>query len=130
MTFYLDNLDRVYPIVAIKVENIRENTVNPLLSPPGGLSISSPFERGDLIDTGAYSYLRWGAYLIQKQIWYQFSIKNYRIQSGKAQVQEVGDHVACEKIIASLWPENSSRDLRTEFCTRVLELCSRSDSWS
>ena len=34
------------------------------------------------------------------------------------------------KIIASLLRENSSRDLRTELCTRVLELCSRSESWS
>ena len=29
----------------------------------------------------------------------------------------------------SLWRENSSRDLRTELCTRVLELCSRLESW-
>ena len=34
------------------------------------------------------------------------------------------------EIIASLWRENSSRDLKTELCTRVLELCSRSESWS
>ena len=34
------------------------------------------------------------------------------------------------EIIASLWRENSSRDLKTELCTRVLELCSRWESWS
>ena len=33
-----------------------------------------------------------------------------------------------EIIIASLWRENLSRDLRTELCTRVLELCSRLES--
>ena len=32
------------------------------------------------------------------------------------------------EIIASLWRENSSRHLKTELCTRVLELCSRSES--
>ena len=36
----------------------------------------------------------------------------------------------CEKIIASLWQENSSRDLKTELCARFLEQCSRSDSRS
>ena len=34
------------------------------------------------------------------------------------------------EIIASLWRENSSRDLKTELCTTVLELCSRSESCS
>ena len=34
------------------------------------------------------------------------------------------------EIIASLWRENSSRDLKTEPFARVLELCSRSESWS
>ena len=34
------------------------------------------------------------------------------------------------RIIASLWRENSSRDLKTELFARVLELCSRSESWS
>ena len=31
------------------------------------------------------------------------------------------------EIIASLWRENSSRDLKTELCMRVFELCSRSE---
>ena len=31
---------------------------------------------------------------------------------------------------SALWRENSSHDLRTELCIRVLELCSRSESWS
>ena len=36
----------------------------------------------------------------------------------------------CEKIIASLWRRNSSRDLKTELCTRVWELCCRSELWT
>ena len=32
------------------------------------------------------------------------------------------------EIFPSLWRENSSRDMKTELCTRVLELCSRSES--
>ena len=59
-------------------------TVNPLLSPPGGLFISSPFEVGlILIETEAH--LRGRAYLFYKRQWYQTT----RLQSGKAQVQEV-----------------------------------------
>ena len=44
------------------------NTVNPLLSSLGGLSISSLFKG------------RGGAYLIQKRRWYQFPLKNYNIK--------------------------------------------------
>jgi len=36
----------------------------------------------------------------------------------------------CEKIIASLWRGNSSRDLKTELYMRVWELCCRSELWS
>ena len=65
-----------------KPQLISLTTVNPLLSPPGGLFISSPFEVG-LNRDGAH--LRGRAYLFYKRQWYQRT----RLQSGKAQVQEV-----------------------------------------
>ena len=52
----------------IGIANEPLSTVNPLISPPGGIFISSPFEGGLHRDRGAY--------LIQQRRGYQFSKKN------------------------------------------------------
>ena len=65
------------------------NTVNRLLTPPpGGLFISITFEGGGGLCGGGG-----GAYLIYRTWWYQVSIRT-RMQSGKAQVQDVRSHAA------------------------------------
>ena len=66
------------------------NTVNRLLTPPpGGLFISITFEGGGGLFGGGGG----GAYLIYRTWWYQVSIRT-RMQSGKAQVQDVRSHAA------------------------------------
>ena len=64
------------------------NTVNPLLTPPPPswiLLVSNTFEGSGIYLGGE------GAYLIYRTWWYQVSIR-IRLQSGKAQVQDVGFH--------------------------------------
>ena len=64
------------------------NTVNPLLTPPPPswiLLVSNTFEGSGIYLGGE------GAYLIYRTWWYQVSIR-IRLQSGKAQVQDVGCH--------------------------------------
>ena len=61
----------------------------------------------------------------------QHSFARFKIQGRALSVgSSHGSMLGLLEIIASLWRENSSRDLKTELCTRVLELCSRSESWS
>ena len=73
------------------------NTVNRLLTPPpGGLFISITFEGGGGLFGGGGGGLLGGgggAYLIYRTWWYQVSIRT-RMQSGKAQVQDVRSHAA------------------------------------
>ena len=68
----------------IGIANEPLSTVNPLISPspPGGIFISSPFERG-VIETG-------GLFNLAKTMVSIF----HKIQSGKAQVQDVEGHAA------------------------------------
>ena len=69
-----------------------ENTVNPLLSPPRGLFISNTFQGGGLIETGGL--IESAALLNLAKTMVSVIHKKTRIQSGKAQVQEVGGPAA------------------------------------
>ena len=74
----------------------KAGTVNPLLSPRGGLFISNPFE-GGLIETG-------GLFNLEKTM---LSVlhKKPRIQSRNVQVEEFGGHAADDQkqIRTSSW---------------------------
>ena len=68
--------------------NIRQITVNPLLSPPGGLFISSPFEAGGLFERGA------GGFFILEQYNGISSSQRTRIRRRQAPIQKVLGHAA------------------------------------
>ena len=61
------------------------NNVNPILSPPRGLFISSPFEVGLNRVGGLFNLEKTMVSVLQRKL---------RIQSGKAQEQEVRGHAA------------------------------------
>ena len=61
------------------------NTVNPILSPPQGLFISSPFEVGLNRVGGLFNLEKTMVSVLHRKL---------RIQSGEAQEQEVGGHAA------------------------------------
>ena len=76
----------------------KAGTINPLLSPPrGGAYLFQTHLRGGLIETG-------GLFNLEKTM-VSVLHKKPRIQSGNAQVQEVGDHAADDQkqIRSSSW---------------------------